>query len=279
SYFAFKDGTSKNLAYTLELTRDNRGGLHPAIFPSTGSVMSISGKFTFPYSLVNNVDYKNLANQEEYKIKTTELMTHPITGADIRDAAVDEERLNQKRFNWLEYYKINVKADWYTTIVEKLVLRTTGQFGFLGAYNQDRGTIPFERFFLGGSGMMNFSLDGRENVALRGYEDNGLNQKDEYYNPIGGTVYNKFSLELRYPISLKAQMSAYVLGFYDAGAVYQDFKSYNPFKLQRSAGAGVRVFMPMFGLLGIDFGYGFDKVPGTNQKGGWQTHFILGQQF
>src|SRR5690606_37020947 len=137
---------------------------------------------------------------EEYKIKTTELMTHPITGADIpvgsylnengipvadyRDAAVDEERLNQKRFNWLEYYKINVKADWYTTIVEKLVLRTTGQFGFLGAYNQDRGTIPFERFFLGGSGMMNFSLDGRENVALRGYEDNGLNQKDEYYNPI-----------------------------------------------------------------------------------------------
>lgn len=295
SYFAFKDGTSKNLAYTLELTRDNRGGLHPAIFPSTGSVMSISGKFTFPYSLVNNVDYKNLANQEEYKIKTTELMTHPITGADIpvgsylnengipvadyRDAAVDEERLNQKRFNWLEYYKINVKADWYTTIVEKLVLRTTGQFGFLGAYNQDRGAIPFERFFLGGSGMMNFSLDGRENVALRGYEDNGLNQKDEYYNPIGGTVYNKFSLELRYPISLKAQMSAYVLGFYDAGAVYQDFKSYNPFKLQRSAGAGVRVFMPMFGLLGIDFGYGFDKVPGTNQKGGWQTHFILGQQF
>lgn len=295
SYFAFKNGSSKNLAYTIELTRDNRGGLSPAIFPSTGSVISLSGKFSLPYSLFNGVDYGDLQNQEYYKMKTTTLTSNPSTGADIPIgtyidenglpvahyslAAIDEEKINQKKFNWLEYYKINFKADWYTTLVEKLVLRTTGQFGFLGSYNQDRGLIPFERYFLGGSGMMNFALDGRENVALRGYEDNGLNQKDSNFNPMGGTVYNKFSLELRYPISLKAQMSAYVLGFYDAGAVYQDFKEYNPFKLQRSAGAGVRVFMPMFGLLGIDFGYGFDKVPGTSQKGGWQTHFVLGQQF
>lgn len=295
SYFAFKNGSSKNLAYNIELTRDNRGGLSPAVFPSTGSVISLSGKFSLPYSTFNGVDYGDLQNQEAYKVKTTELQTNPLTGADIpigsyldengipvadyRNAAVDEEKINQKKFNWLEYYKINFKADWYTTLVGKLVLRSTGQFGFLGAYNQDRGLIPFERYYLGGSGMMNFALDGRENVALRGYEDNGLNQKDSNYNPIGGTVYNKFSLELRYPVTLKAQMSAYVLGFYDAGAVYQDFKTYSPFKLQRSAGAGVRVFMPMFGLLGIDFGYGFDKSPGTNQKGGWQTHFILGQQF
>ena len=122
-----------------------------------------------------------------------------------------------------------------------------------------------------------------ENVALRGYDENDLTPGyvDEYGNKkdIGGTVYNKFSLELRYPISLKGQMSAYVLTFFDAGAAYEGFSNYNPFKLQRAAGAGVRVHMPMFGLLGIDFGYGFDKIPGRNEKGGWQTHFVLGQQF
>lgn len=295
SYFAFKNGTSKNLAYQIELTRDNRGGISPAIYPSAGSVMSISAKMTFPYSLVNGVDYANLENQEEYKVKTTEIMTNPETGADIpvgsyldenglpvanyQDAAVNEEKINQTKFNWLEYYKISVKADWYTTLVDKLVLRTTGQFGFLGAYNQDRGIIPFERYYMGGSGMMNFSLDGRENLPMRGYEDNALNKRNVKGNPIGGTVYNRFSLELRYPITLKAQMSAYVLGFFDAGAVYDDFSSYKPFELKRSAGAGVRLFMPMFGILGFDFGYGFDKAVGSPNISGWQTHFILGQQF
>ncbi|WLD24182.1 POTRA domain-containing protein [Flavobacterium dauae] len=299
NYFAFSNGSSRNLAYTIELSRDNRGGIMPAIYPQSGALLSVSGKFTFPYSLVNGVNYKDLENQEEYKYKTTKIETHPQTQADIpigtyldengmpvadyRDAKVDQDKLNQKKFNWLEYYKINVKADWYTTIVGKLVLRTQGQFGFLGAYNNDRGVIPFERFYLGGSGMMNYSLDGRENIALRGYEDNKLSPSyvNEYGQTdyIGGTVYNKFSLELRYPIALKGQMSAYVLSFFDAGAAYEGFSNYNPFKLQRSAGAGVRVHMPMFGLLGIDFGYGFDKTPGTNTIGGFQTHFILGQQF
>jgi len=292
--FAFSNGSSRNLAYTIELSRDNRGGMNPAIYPEYGAALSVSGKFTFPYSLVNNVDYKNLENQEEYKYKTTSIQTNPVTGADIpvgsylnedglpvsdyRDARVDQDKLNQKKFNWLEYYKINFKADWYTPIVGKLVLRTQGQFGFLGAYNNDRGIIPFERFYLGGSGMMNYTLDGRENVALRGYEDNSLTPRKDG-REIGGTVYNKFSVELRYPISLKGQMSAYVLSFFDAGATYEGFSNYNPFKLQRAAGAGVRVHMPMFGLLGIDFGYGFDNIPGTTQKGGFQTHFILGQQF
>ena len=300
NFFAFRNGSSRNLAYTVELSRDNRGGLMPAIYPQSGAFMSVSGKFTFPYSLVNNVDYKNLENLEEYKYRTTTVQTNPVTGADIpvgsyldenglpvsdyRNARVDQDKLNQKKFNWLEYYKINFKADWYTTIFDKLVLRTQGQFGFLGAYNKDRGIIPFERYYLGGSGMMMNSMDGRENVALRGYQDNDLTPR-EYDNEIkqdreiGGTVYNKFSLELRYPISLKGQMSAYVLTFFDAGAAYEGFSNYNPFKLQRAAGAGVRVHMPMFGLLGIDFGYGFDKIPGRNEKGGWQTHFVLGQQF
>jgi len=293
--FAFSNGSSRNLAYTIELSRDNRGGINPAIYPESGALLSVSGKFTFPYSLINNVDYKNLEHQEEYKYRTTSIQTNPVTGADIpvgsylndqglpvsdyREARVDQDKLNQKKFNWLEYYKINFKADWYTAIVGKLVVRTQGQFGFLGAYNNDRGIIPFERFYLGGSGMMNYTLDGRENVALRGYEDNDLTPRQKDGREIGGTVYNKFSIELRYPISLKGQMSAYVLSFFDAGAAYEGFSNYNPFKLQRSAGAGVRVHMPMFGLLGIDFGYGFDNVPGTTKKGGFQTHFILGQQF
>lgn len=294
NFFAFSNGASKNLAYTIELSRDNRGGRMPAIYPETGALLSVSGKFTAPYSLFNNVDYKNLENLEEYKYRTTSAQTNPVTGADIpigsyldanglpvsdyRNARVDQDKLNQKKFNWLEYYKINFKADWYTTIVDKLVLRTQGQFGFLGAYNNDRGIIPFERYYLGGSGMMNYSMDGRENVALRGYNDNSLSPTKDG-REIGGTVYNKFSVELRYPISLKGQMSAYVLSFFDAGAAYEGFSNYNPFKLQRSAGLGVRVHMPMFGLLGVDFGYGFDNVPGTTQKGGWQPHFVLGQQF
>lgn len=295
--FAFSNGTARNLSYMIDLTRDNVG-IDP-IYPTSGSRFSVTGKFSPPYSLFNKIDYKDLENQEAYKVKTTKLETNPDTGADIpigsyldergvpvadyRDAAVDREKLDQKRFNWLEYYKINFKADWYTEIAKKLVLRTSGQFGFLGAYNQDRGTIPFERFYLGGSGMMNYSLDGRENIALRGYSDNsltpGYKNSGSLSNQLGGTVYNKFSMELRYPISLQAQMKAFVLVFADAGTTYTSFKEFNPFKLQRSAGFGVRVSMPMFGMLGVDFGYGFDNIPGTNEKGGFQPHFILGQQF
>lgn len=288
---SFNNGTARNLTYGIDLTRDNVGGIDPFIYPSTGARISLGAKFSPPYSLFNGINYADLPNQEKYKIKTTEIQTNPVTGADIpigsyldenglpvsdyRDAAVDQAKLDKKRFNWLEYYKVNFRADWYNTIIfDKLVLKTTAQFGFLGAYNQDRGVIPFERYYLGGSGMINYSLDGRDIVALRGYDESALTPDGR----LGGTVYNKFSLELRYPISLESQMKAYVLAFADAGAAYTDFKNYNPFKVQRSVGAGVRVSMPMLGLLGIDFGYGFDKTPGTNQIGGWQTHFILGRE-
>lgn len=287
---SFNNGTARNLAYGIELTRDNVGGIDPFIYPSTGARISLGAKFSPPYSLFNGIDYADLANQEEYKRKTTEVQSNPATGADIpvgsyldenglpvsnyQDAAVDQAKLDKKRFNWLEYYKVNFRADWYNTVIGKMVLKTTVQFGFLGAYNQDRGVIPFERYYLGGSGMVNYSLDGRDIVAMRGYDESALTPDGR----LGGTVYNKFSLELRYPVSLESQMKAYVLAFADAGAAYTDFKNYNPFKVQRSVGAGVRVSMPMLGLLGIDFGYGFDKTPGTNQIGGWQTHFILGRE-
>ncbi|WP_158961487.1 BamA/OMP85 family outer membrane protein [Myroides fluvii] len=291
--FTFGDGSSRNLAYQIELTRDNRG-MDPN-FPTFGSFFSISGKFTPPYSLFNNVDYKNLGNQQEYKYKSKAGQIDPNTGLIIpegtylnaagqpvsnwQDATADASKVDQKRFNWLEYYKLKFKGDWYTTIFDKLVFRTVGEFGYMGAYNNNRGVVPFERFYVGGDGLVNFSLDGREVVQLRGYKNQALTPINQYGEQIGGTIYNKFTLELRYPITLKPSASVYVLSFAEAGAAYDSFKDYNPFDLKRSAGLGVRVIMPMFGLLGIDFGYGFDAPPGTTQKNGWETHFILGQQF
>ena len=130
--------------------------------------------------------------------------------------------------------------------------------------------------------MGNFSLDGREAVALRGYPNQSLQPIDEETGRItndGGSIYNKFSMELRYPVSLKQQAKIFVLGFMEGGVSYNDFKDYNPFALYRSTGAGLRIFMPAFGLLGIDFGYGFDPLPGQSKANGWETHFIIGQQF
>ncbi len=264
--FTFGNGNSRNLAYTIGLRRDSRG-IDP-IFPTFGSEFSISAKFTLPYSLFNGIDYANLKNDPDYQ-----------TTNAAGDVVPDKSKIDQKRFNWLEYYKIKFKADWYTKIYGKFVLRSLGEFGFLGAYNNDRGLVPFERFFLGGDGLANYSLDGREVIQLRGYPNQSLTPLDVNGNQNGATIYNKFSLELRYPITLKGAASIYALTFLEAGAAYDNFRDYNPFVLQRSAGFGLRVFMPAFGLLGIDFGHGFDPVPGSTQKNGWETHFIIGQQF
>lgn len=288
--FTFGDGASKNIAYTIGLTRNNKG-TNP-IFPMYGSEFSVTAKFTPPYSLFDGVDYGDLENQKDYKLRNEgegyydSNLTYVAPGAlidaaggnlvaeeNFQDAAINRGKVDQKRFSLLEYYKIKFKADWYTKIYHKLVLRSAGEFGFLGAYNQDRGLVPFERFFLGGDGLANFALDGREVVQLRGYPNQSLSSVD------GGTIYNKFSLELRYPITMAQMASVYVLTFLEAGASYNNFKAYNPFELQRSAGVGLRVFMPQFGLLGIDFGHGFDALPGQTQKNGWETHFIIGQQF
>ena len=283
--FKFGDGVSRNLAYTIGLTRNSKG-VNP-IFPTYGSEFSVSGKFTLPYSLFNGVDYGALENLEEYKLKNTALVQNGLPYIDsnglpvatYQEAAADVSKVDQKKFNWLEYYKIKFKADWYTKIYGKFVLRTLTEFGFLGAYNQDRGLVPFERFYVGGDGMQNFAMDGRETIQLRGYPNNSLTPVDATGAQLGATVYNKFSMEMRYPITLKAAASIYALGFLEAGSAYEGFKGYNPFQLKRSAGFGIRVFMPAFGLLGIDFAKGFDALPGLSQPNGWETHFIIGQQF
>jgi len=307
--FTFGNGSSRNFAYTFGLRRDNRG--NNPIFPTKGSEFNLTAKLTPPYSMFNKFDYGDLPNQKDYKKTNTgegyfDINNHYVAPGDLIkydtvgtlsgnvyvdpanyiDADVDQGKVDQKKFSWLEYYKVKFSGDWYTKLAgtqqKALVLRSKFEFGFLGSYNKERGTslddankgtVPFERFFVGGDGLANFALDGREVVQLRGYPNQSLSSTD------GDPLYNKFSLELRYPLTLKSAASIYALTFLEAGASYKNFNEYNPFQLQRSAGFGLRVFMPAFGLLGIDFGHGFDAVPGTTQKNGWETHFIIGQQF
>ncbi|MDO6736434.1 outer membrane protein assembly factor BamA [Wenyingzhuangia sp. 2_MG-2023] len=240
-------GVSHNLSYNVTLQRNSAGP--SLIFPKYGSTFVVEGKLTPPYSLFTDKEYDT----------------------------------NNERFKLLEYYKINLKAKWYTSLVGKLVLMTNMQFGYLGNYNDGKGEIPFERYFVGGDGMNTNNFDGREVIGLRGYPNSSLSDLGTTANNtsefIGTTVYDKFSMEFRYPITLKPSASIYALGFMEAGNAYRNLNTFNPFDVKKSAGLGIRIFMPAFGLLGIDFGHGFDNIPGETQKSGWQTHFIIGQQF
>ncbi len=240
SSLSFSDGASNNASYNVVLAR-NSAGPNP-IFPTKGSDISLGFKFTPPFSLLNDKDYSTMEDSEKYK--------------------------------WLEYYKTTFKAKWYTPLFDKVVLMTNAEFGILGYYNKDIGYSPFERYIVGGDGLSQYRFDGSETIGLRGYENGGLSDRAN-----GGTMYNKFTVEARYPITLKPSASIYVTGFLEAGNSYNKFDNFNPFFLKRAAGAGVRIFMPAFGLLGIDFAHGFDKLPGATEKSGWQTHFIIGQQF
>ena len=273
--FSFGNGSSTNLAYTIGLSRNNT--FNDPIYPVGGSNFSISAKATFPYSAVNGVDYTALKEEREQKSQRIQELSTSTDDNDIIERNEANERIveiDQERYNWLEFYKIKFSGDWYAKIKGNLVLRPRFEFGFLGAYNNDRGVIPFERFFVGGDGMQQFSrLDGREAIPLRGYPNQSLSDND------GGSIYNKFSLELRHPITLKGQTKIFAMAFLEGGSSYNDFKEFNPFSIKRSAGIGIRLFMPAFGLLGIDFGHGFDPIPGQVGKSGWQTHFVLGNQF
>jgi len=237
------------LSYNLNISRSSAGP--SLIFPTYGSEFSFGVKATLPYSLFTDKNYDQPAN---------------LTAEQQNDFLAD-------KFKWLEYYKFNAKGKWYTSFTDKLVLMTNAEMGFLGFYNDDLGQTPFERYFVGGDGIAQFQLDGRETVGLRGYENNRLS------SIAGGTIYNKFQLELRYSITDTPSASIYTLGFLEAGNSYDNFKDFNPFNVKRSAGLGVRIFMPAFGLLGIDFAHGFDPLPGQIEKSGWQTHFIIGRQF
>lgn len=257
SLFTFGNGYSNSLVYTLTLRRSSSGP-NP-IFPMGGSDFSITAKFTPPYSLFNNKDYERLLQDREVAVKENDY--------------VKVGEIDQERFRWLEFYKVRASGVWYTNVIDKFVLKTSGEVGYLGAYNGKRGVVPFERFFVGGDGLGYYAMDGRDNVQMRGYPNQSLSDAD------GATVYNKFSTELRYPITLKPMASIYGLIFAEGANSYTNLKDFNPFELKRSAGVGARIFMPAFGLLGIDFGYGFDPIYKGGQPSGWQTHFTFGQQF
>ena len=239
SSFDFENGISNNFNFAINFGRSSAGP-NP-IFPTEGSQFNLLLKLTPPYSLLNNKDYADLPDEEKYE--------------------------------WIEYYKVVFSGRWYSPIVGKLILMSNAELGFLGAYNSEIGAPPFERFYVGGDGMQQGRFDGRTTIALRGYPNSSLSSQT------GGTIYNKVGFELRYPITLKPSASIYALTFLEGGNSWNEFDEYRPFTLKRAAGTGIRVFMPAFGLLGVDFGYGFDTIPGSNQISGWQTHFIIGQQF
>ena len=255
--FTFGQGKSNNVSYTVALSRNNT--FTNPIFPLGGSEFVLSARFSLPYSLWNGVDYGSLGELPEFQDSNGD---------------PDQSKIDQEKYKWLEFYKIKFKGSWYTRIFDKLVLRTHAEFGFLGAYNNDRGVIPFDRFFLGGDGMSQYAMDGREMISMRGYPNQSLSSQN------GSTIYNKFSLELRYPITLKPAASIFGLTFIESGQGFDKFRDYNPFNSKRSMGVGLRIFMPAFGLLGIDFGYGLDGVNNNDlNPNGWETHFVIGQNF
>lgn len=290
--FNFGNGSANSLTYTVGLSRSSQGPNR--IYPTSGSNFQVTARFTPPYSIIGlrDNDFNGISTRSNEiidqlgNIIEANAGTPPANDIVFNALATEFSELEEERFSLLEFYKVNFRGDWYTPVAGKLVLRTNAEFGFLGNYNSDIGNVPFERFFVGGDGLGNFTLDGREVVQLRGYENGALTPF--VTNPItgqidqeGGVIYNKFSLELRYPLTLKPAASIYGLAFLEAGNAFSNFNEFNPFELRRSAGVGIRIFMPAFGLLGVDFGYGFDEDanPLTQGVSGMQTHFIIGQQF
>ena len=236
----FSDGISKNISYRTVLTRSS---IFDPIFPKAGSQFTFTGHFTPPFSMINNKDYSSMSLVEKYE--------------------------------WLEYFKIKLSGTWYSNPFADLVVKSHSEFGLLSPYNSEVGIPPFERFYIGGDGLTGFVLDGREVIGLRGYANQAVSQ----HLTGGGSIYAKYFLELRYPLSLNPSSTIYATAFAEAGNAWGAFKDFNPFEVKRSMGVGVRIFMPMFGLLGVDFGHGFDPLPGSLEKSGWQTHFSIGQQF
>lgn len=249
-YFIMSNGAANNLNVNISL---NRSSTDNQLFPRRGSEFTASLTITPPWSKWDGKDYRNLAN-------------------DPKAATYNAEQ--QEKYKWIEYHKWKFKARTFTSLTggqKNLVLMTRVELGLLGSYNKYKKS-PFETYYMGGDGMSGYSTGyAEETIGLRGYENGSL-------TPYGaeGYAYNRFTLELRYPFLL-GNTTIYGLGFIEAGNAWTDTSKFNPFDMKRSAGLGVRIFLPMVGLMGIDWAYGFDKVYG--QKGGSQFHFILGQEF
>ncbi|TCC87083.1 outer membrane protein assembly factor BamA [Pedobacter frigiditerrae] len=246
--YLFSTGTSYNLNLTQEIARDSRDGSQ--IFPTGGSYIKFTIQATPPYSLLNKVNYKTASDKERYK--------------------------------FTEYHKWKFEAQFFETVVGKLVFKGQAQFGFLGQYNSAVGQSAFERFKLGGDGMQGFDfLQGSELIAMRGYSNNSVVPVGANVNiaqSSGSPIFNKYVMELRYPVIASQQATAFLTAFAEGGNTWNKFSDFNPFNIRRSVGIGAKIFLPIFGLLGIDYGYGFDKIPGIPDANKGQFHFSIAQQ-
>ncbi len=241
--FGTGNGDFYNFSYMVAF---GRSSVDAPIYPRSGSDVSISLELTPPYSAFSNKNYKTMDDDEKYK--------------------------------WIEYHKWKFKSDFYTKIVGDLVLSTRIKFGFLGSYNSDIGVTPFERFYVGGDGLYGYNnLDGREIVALRGYGNETITPNYANNSNLGGTIFSKYTMEIRYPLSLNPSATIYALTFMEGGNSWANFRSFNPFNVYKSVGVGIRIFLPMFGVLGLDYGYGFDEVPGLPDANGAHFHFSINQ--
>jgi len=270
---AIQDGNFKNFSFTATLTRSS---VAEPIFPRSGSRISLSVQFTPPYSIFRSNDFWVLSDSEINQLEE-DLIKERGPGAPF-DLAEEVRRAEaSRRFEFLEYHKWTLKGEWYYNIVNKLVLAANIKFGFLGNYSGSIGLSPFERFELGGDGLsnQNVGIVGRDIISMRGYE---VQEFDVNVNSSGGgAVYNKLTMELRYPLSLNPNSSIYVHGFVQGGNAWSSFSEFNPYDMKRSAGFGLRVFLPMFGLLGFDYGFGFDKDPNAPGFDGYgQFNIVLG---
>lgn len=238
------DGTGKFYMLSYQFTL-GRSSVSQPIYPRSGSEVEFGVELTPPYSLINNKNYSTMDEVERYK--------------------------------WVEMHKWKFKIAWYSELYDKLVLMTRLRFGYLGCYNNTIGITPFHRYYLGGDGLTtSWDIDGREIIAMRGYGNEALTPFYSSNKDHGGNIFTKYTMELRYPLSLNPQATIYALAFLEAGNCWYGFNTFNPFEIKRSAGVGLRIYMPMFGLLGLDWGYGFDPVPGVSNANGSQFHFSIG---
>lgn len=241
--FIFSNGNTNNLSFKVVWGRNS---VDQPIYPRSGSNFSLSLQLTPPYSYFNKKDYKS------------------------------PDMLPSERYKWIEYHKWTAKAQWYAALWGDLVLYLGAHMGYLGYYNKDVGYSPFEGFDVGGDGLAGYNyIYGREAVGLRGYANSSLTPRVQNGARMAN-IYDKFTMELRYPIILKPQSSIYVLLFAEGGNAWYDLNKFNPFEIHRSVGAGVRVFLPMLGMLGFDIAYGFDPVIGNANANKWQPHFLIG---
>ena len=236
-----------------------RNSVDQPIYPRRGSEFSASVQATLPYSLWDGKDYKKLEQIANSSNSTS----------------AEADRANQERYRWVEFHKWQFKAQWFQSFLKNsnLVLMLKAEMGYLGSYNKYK-VSPFERYEVGGDGMSGYNIYGIDIIAMRGYEDGALDPGSNY-----SRGYNKYTAELRYPIILKPSSQIYVLGFLEGGNAFDSWKKFSPFKIKRSAGFGVRLYLPVVGMLGIDWGYGFDAPANSSTKSGSQFHFVLGQQF